>query len=79
MKTTLGRGGRLVIPARFRKALALREGDEVVLTLSGDALEVSTPRQALERAQRMVRRYVPQSRSLARELIRQRRQDARGE
>jgi AbrB family looped-hinge helix DNA binding protein len=33
MKTTIREGGRLVIPAAYRKALGLKPGDEVLLVL----------------------------------------------
>ncbi len=35
---TISTKGRLVIPARFRKALQLQAGDNVSLTLAGDKL-----------------------------------------
>lgn len=78
-KTSLGKGGRLVIPARYRKALGLREGDEVILRLEGDGLRILTVRHALLSAQKLLRRYVPAGRSLAAELIAHRRQEARRE
>lgn len=79
MRTTVGRGGRIVIPARYRESLGLREGDEVILSLEGEGLRILTARQALRRAQALLRRYVPKGRSLARELVAQRREEARRE
>jgi AbrB family looped-hinge helix DNA binding protein len=78
-KTSMGKGGRIVIPAAYRKALGLREGVEVVVRLEGDELRILTFRQALRRAQDVVGRHVPTGRSLAVELITQRREEAKRE
>jgi len=75
----MGKGGRLVIPAAYRKALGLREGVEVVVRLEGDELRILTFRQALRRAQDVVGRHVPKGRSLAVELIAHRREEAKRE
>jgi bifunctional DNA-binding transcriptional regulator/antitoxin component of YhaV-PrlF toxin-antitoxin module len=64
-------------PASYRKALGLREGDEVIVLLEADGVRILTVRQALQGAQKLVRQYVPAGRFLARELIAQRREDAR--
>lgn len=37
-------GGRIVIPVQYRRALRLRPGDEVLLSLEDGQLRVSTPR-----------------------------------
>ncbi|MBI4280293.1 MAG: AbrB/MazE/SpoVT family DNA-binding domain-containing protein [Armatimonadetes bacterium] len=75
----MGQGGRLVIPAPYRKALGLRPGDEVILRLEDGELRILTLHQALKRARRIVRRYVPKGRSLVRELIAERRREAQRE
>ena len=66
-------GGRIVIPAEFRRSLDLEVGDEVILDLAEGRLVVLTPRQAVKRAQETVRRYVPEGRRLVDELIADRR------
>jgi AbrB family looped-hinge helix DNA binding protein len=76
MKTYIGQGGRLVIPAHYRRLLGLRAGDEVILRLDKGELRILTHRLALEHAQSLVRRYVAKERSLARELIAERRAEA---
>jgi AbrB family looped-hinge helix DNA binding protein len=73
VRTKLAEGGRIVIPAEYRQALGLQVGDEVVLRLEDGEVRVFTPRQAIKRAQELVRRYIPQGRSLADELIAERR------
>lgn len=77
--THLGKGGRLVIPAEYRKALGLEPGDPVVLALEGNAVRLATPRQAVKHAQALVGRYIPRKRDLADELIRDRRAEVRRE
>jgi len=73
IKTKLGDGGRIVIPAEYREAMGLHVGDEVILRLEGKELHIFTLKQAIRRAQELVNRYIPQERSLADELIAERR------
>ncbi len=82
MNTTRARivdGGRIVIPAEFRKALGVQPGDEVILRLEDGEMRVLSPRQAIRRAQQLVRRFVPEGRSLSDELIAERRAEASNE
>ncbi len=72
-KTKLGRGGRIVIPAEYRQALNLQDGDDVILRLKDGEIHLFTPDQALQQAQALVRRYVPPGRLLSEELIAERR------
>jgi AbrB family looped-hinge helix DNA binding protein len=78
LKTKIGEGGRVVIPAAYRKALGLKPGDEVVLVLEEGEIRVMGARQAIVRAQALVRRYVPEGRSLSDELIQERREESAG-
>lgn len=71
--------GRLVIPAAFRKALGIKVGDEVVLRLEDDELRITTLRRRVQQAQQRVRRYIKPRRSLASELIAERREAAERE
>ncbi len=79
VKTMLGKGGRVVIPAPYRRALGIREGDPVFVRLEGKEIHILTPGEAVARAQALVGRYVSKNRSLARELLRERRDEARRE
>lgn len=76
IRTKVAEGGRIVIPAEFRRALGLDVGDEVILDLAEGQLTLLTPQQAVKRAQELVRRYVPRGRRLADELIAERRTEA---
>lgn len=75
----LGKSGRLVIPAKIRRALDLHPGDELLLRVEEDGLRLSTRAQAIARAQALVRRYISEDRSLADELIAERREEAERE
>jgi len=75
MKTKIRENGRLVIPAAYRKALGLKPGDEVNLILEDGEIRVISTRQAIARAQALVRRYVAPERSLSEELLKERREE----
>ncbi len=79
VRARLSEGGRIVIPAEFRRALDLEIGDEVILDLVEGQLTVLTPQQAIKRAQGLVRKYVPEGHGLVEELIAERRAEAAGE
>jgi AbrB family looped-hinge helix DNA binding protein len=75
-KSKMGQGGRVVIPGEYRRRLGLRSGDEIIMHLDDEGLHLYTPAQAVARAQALVRRYVPEGRSLSDELISERREEA---
>ena len=75
VRTKIGEGGRIVIPAEYRQALGLQVGDEVILRLEGRELRIFTLNQAIKRAQELVSRSIPEERSLADELIAERRRE----
>ena len=79
MRLRVNENGRVVIPASFRKALGINPGDEVVLRLEEDELRITSQKHRLARAQRLVRKYIKPGRSLADELIADRREAARKE
>jgi AbrB family looped-hinge helix DNA binding protein len=73
----IAQGGRVVIPAEYRKALGVKVGDHVVIELRDDELRLRSRQAAIKKVQAMVRQYAPdESRSLADELIAERRQEA---
>lgn len=69
---TLGRQGRIVIPAEVRSALGLSPGDRLHLQLTGDRLVVERPEHAVAELQRLAAN-VPRERSLVAELLAERR------
>ena len=76
VRAKLNENGRLVIPAAHRKALGLRPGDEVLIRLEGDELRISSVRDALARARRLIRQYIPDDQDLTQSLIDDRRREA---
>jgi AbrB family looped-hinge helix DNA binding protein len=75
-RARLNANGRVVIPAALRKALDLRPGDELILRVEDGELRLSTRRQALARARRMIREYIPSDEDLTQSLIDDRRAEA---
>jgi AbrB family looped-hinge helix DNA binding protein len=70
-------GGKLVIPATMRKAMGIGRGDTVVVELLSDGeLRVRPLASAIREAQAIVRKSVGPRRSLAGELMRERKRDA---
>ena len=72
----LGKSGRLVLPIQFRRALGVAPGDELILALDEGELRIFTRGEAIRRAQKLVRRYIPSDRSLVNELIQERRAES---
>ena len=68
-----------MIPSQYRKALGLQPGDEVTMLLEDSEVKILSPRQAIDRAQRLVRHYIPKQRDLSGELIRERRKEVKHE
>jgi len=79
VRTKVGENGRLVIPARIRRALHIDVGDTVVLRVENNELRVSSVREAVRRAQELVAKHVPEGVSLMDELIAERRRELRRE
>jgi AbrB family looped-hinge helix DNA binding protein len=78
-RTRIGAGGRIVIPQPMREALGVKEGDDLLLEIDESGLHVRSVRQAVRLAQQTVARYVKRGRSLADELIAERRREAERE
>jgi AbrB family looped-hinge helix DNA binding protein len=78
-RTRVNENGRVVIPASYRKALGIKAGDELILSMEDDELRITTMKRRLERARRRIRQYVKPGVSLADELIAERREAAKRE
>jgi AbrB family looped-hinge helix DNA binding protein len=79
VSTTIGPGGRIVIPAPYRQALGLNEGDQVMLSLVDDEVRLTSRLAKIREAQELLSRYVPQEVSLVDELIAERRREGAGD
>ena len=53
--THIGGGGRIVIPAEYRKKLGMGEGDEVIVSCDTNGIRISTPEMALKQLQHIAR------------------------
>jgi bifunctional DNA-binding transcriptional regulator/antitoxin component of YhaV-PrlF toxin-antitoxin module len=71
--------GKVTISAEYREALGLTQGSELMIVLENGELRLLTPTQAIRKAQGIVRHYIPEGRSLADELIAERRTEAKRE
>ena len=69
-------GGKLVIPAQFRRELGMGVGDTVVVEMADGALHVRPLSAAIRRAQGIVREFVTEGDALADQLIKGRRAEA---
>jgi AbrB family looped-hinge helix DNA binding protein len=78
-RSRVNENGRVVIPAEFRKALGVGPGDEVIWHWEDNELQITTMKRRIQRAQRLVRKYVKPGVSLVDELIAERRREARRE
>ena len=76
VRGVVGPGGRVVIPAAYRDALGIAEGDAVVMRLDGEELRLISDETEVLRVRELVARYVPEGVSLVDELLRERRREA---
>jgi AbrB family looped-hinge helix DNA binding protein len=79
VSTRIAAGGRIVIPADFRREMGADVGDEVVLRLVDGEVHILTRSQAIRKAQSLVRKTIPAGRSLVKELLLERRKEAKRE
>ena len=59
IKSRMVEGGRIVVPAAFRRALGLTKGDALVPELHGDELRVRPARSALRPIQARLAAHAP--------------------
>ena len=77
--TRMGAHGRVVIPAEVRESLKLKRGQPLIVVVEDGGILLLTAEEGVRRAQAIVRRYVKPGRSMSKELIRERRAEARRE
>ena len=75
----VGPAGRVVIPAAFRDAMRVAEGDRLMARVVEGELRLVTPQMAVRLAQKLVRDTIPGDDSLADALIKDRRLEAKRE
>jgi len=70
-------GGKFVIPAQMRRAMGIGRGDTVVVELLPEGeLRVRSLAAAIKKAQAIVGQSISRNRSLANELMRERKEEA---
>ena len=72
---SIAKNGRVVIPVDFRDKLGIKDGAAATITIVEGELRIIPGAQALKRLQELVALKVPKGKSLARELIEERKQD----
>ncbi|MEI6789983.1 MAG: AbrB/MazE/SpoVT family DNA-binding domain-containing protein [Myxococcaceae bacterium] len=77
LKTHIGEGGRVVIPAAYRKELNLELGQEVLLSMVDGELRILPLASAVKFAQRIVKQFNTKSEILSDQLIAIRRREAK--
>jgi bifunctional DNA-binding transcriptional regulator/antitoxin component of YhaV-PrlF toxin-antitoxin module len=75
----LDKGGRFVVPAKFRKEMGWEAGDKLTLAVVENELRVVSVKQAIRDARSFIAQHVPPGVSLVDELIRERREEVRRE
>lgn len=68
--------GRIVVPAKIRKVLGIKGGQELTISLEDDVIKLQTVQVAIERAQAIARRKRKSSGSVVDEFIAERRAEA---
>lgn len=79
VRSKVGPGGRVVIPAAFREAAGMNEGADVMIVLDGQEVKLITPEAALTHMRERVAKLVPPGVSLADELLADRRAEVEAE
>ena len=75
-RATIGKSGRIVLPAELRRATGIEVGDAVILQADDHGIRIVRPADALAEVQAAVRRVIPVDRHLSQELIAERRAEA---
>ncbi len=75
-KVQVHSGGRFVLPAKLRKELQIKAGDEIVLSLEDGSVRLIPLHQAVRIAQQTVKKFVPKRTSLVADLIQARKEEA---
>jgi AbrB family looped-hinge helix DNA binding protein len=75
IKSRLDGAGRLVIPTPYRKALHLKPGEEVMITLDNNEIRVCSFKEAAIKARDIIAAYNNENVDLMEILFKQRKED----
>ncbi|HXH69271.1 MAG TPA: AbrB/MazE/SpoVT family DNA-binding domain-containing protein [Pyrinomonadaceae bacterium] len=79
VKTKVTEGGRIVIPAKLRKALGIEIGENVTIEIQNNSLHILSRKETLRRVKDSVRKYAKPETSAVDELIKERREESANE
>ena len=74
--TKIGEGGRLIIPAAYRKALNLHPGDELIIRIENGELRLFRQSQALQRIRAAVKKKMTKKVNYVDEFLAERKRDS---
>ena len=75
-RAIIDQGGRILIPAEFRRALGLAAGDSVELRMDAHGLRIRSLDGVVREAQERAVRWVSKGKSIVQDLIEERRREA---
>ena len=78
-KSKIAKGGKVSIPAAYRKSLRLKEGDEIIFNLNNNELTLIPIKTSLQKVREMINQYHDPNTSLVDKLIAERRAEAKNE
>ncbi len=70
---TIGKAGRIVIPAIMRKKMGFNEGDELRIRMDEEGIHLTTQQLALEKIQKIGKKYAKKGKSVVNEFLAERR------
>lgn len=73
IKVKIAKDGSLTILPVYLEALGVQDGDAVIVRFEHNEIRIFTLQHAIERAQKLVRRYIPEGYPLVDELLAERR------
>ena len=73
IKIRMAEDGAVVIPVEYRQTLRWQIGDELIMRLVDGEIHIFAPEQAIKHAQKVLRQFISQGRSLTDELLAERR------
>lgn len=76
-KSKIVKGGKVSIPAVYRKSLKLKEGDEIIFNLNNNELTLIPIKTSLQKVHEMINLYHDPNISLVDKLIAERRAEAK--
>lgn len=71
----MGDGGRIVIPALFRKAIGVSKGDELLIRLHDGEIRIFTQQEALARIRKAAQKIKKKGMSITDDFIANRRKE----